>query len=152
MAEMQGELFPSAPEPGLELVEVGLHGRIRERLDPEAEFLSDKDIQKIIRMHFSHETNIIRQCLLGIALIAEKAGKIDVAVRFRKLLFAFEIGEFSLDPDSGSGQSYSPSGLDGKSGVEIELKIDPSKGGDVSAAISDAVNEVVAGLVKENLS
>ena len=67
------------------------------------------------------------------------------------MLFAFEIGEFSLDP-SPSSQSPTPSGLDGKSGVEIELKIDPSKGGDVSSAISDAVNEVVAGLVKDNLS
>ena len=144
MAEMQAA--------SVELVEVGLHGRIRECLDPDAEFLSDQDIQKIIRMHFSHETNIIRQCLLGIALIAEKAGKIDVAVRFRRMLFAFEIGEFELSSSGAGSQSPSPSGLDGKSGVEIELKIDPSKGGDISAAISDAVNEGVAGLVKENLA
>ena len=149
MAEMQGELFPSEPTP-VALVEAGLHGRIREQLDPEVEFLSDQDIQKIIRMHFSHETNIIRQCLLGVALVAEEAGKIDVAVRYRRMLFAFEIGEFELSP--GVGSAPSPSGLDGKSGVEIELKIDPSKGGELSAAISDAVNEVVAGLVKENLS
>lgn len=78
------------------LINANLHAKIRDRLDPSAEFLSDADIQKIMQMHFGHEESIIRQCMLGISLMAEEAGQLEVAVRFRRLLFTLEAGNFDI--------------------------------------------------------
>ena len=73
-----------------------LHRKIRENLDPDKEFLSDADVQKVIRMHYGNESSIIRQCILGISLMAEEAGKMEIATAFRKLLFSFEAGNFDI--------------------------------------------------------
>ena len=73
-----------------------LHQKIREQFDPTAGLLSDDDIQKIIHMHYGNEPSIIRQCLLGLSVHAEVAGRMTDAVRFRRQLFAFEAGTFSL--------------------------------------------------------
>ena len=90
---MQTGLFDDQP---VNLVDAVLHQKIRERLDPKKEFLSRDEIQKIIRMHHGNEASIVRQCLMGISLKAEEAGNMDVAVRFRRLLFAFESETFGL--------------------------------------------------------
>ena len=73
---------------------------MREQLDSSSRFLSDDDIQKIIRMCYGNELNVVRQCLLGLSVHAEVAGQITEAVRFRRLLFAFESGTFSLSSDN----------------------------------------------------
>ena len=84
------------------LINAGLHVKIRERLDPSADFLSDEDIQKIMQMHYGNEDSIIRQCMLGISLMAEENRQSEIAVRFRQFLFAFEAGTFDINSsDSG---------------------------------------------------
>ena len=87
---------PQNPKPEIALLEAGLHRKLRERIDPENVYLSREEIQKIIRMYHGNEDSIIRQCLLGASLKMEEAGKMEEAVRFRKLLFAFEAGTFTL--------------------------------------------------------
>ena len=88
--------LPLPLQPKADWASIDIHLMIREQLDPTSRFLSDDDIQKIIRMHYGNEQSIIRQCLLGLSLHAENAGRMTEAVRFRRLLFSFEIGAYSL--------------------------------------------------------
>ena len=116
--------FPDL-ESGSALINADLHMKIRKRLDPSSEFLSDDDIQKIMQMHFGREDGIVRQCILGISVIAEEARKVDVAVRFRRLLFSLESGNFDIHSDPGSASSVGVDQFEegDASGTEIEIDL-----------------------------
>ena len=88
--------LPLQQPPRLNWASVDIHLKVREQLDPSSRFLSNDDIQTVIRMHYGNEQSIVRQCLLGLSMHAEDAGQMAEAVRFRRLLFAFETGTFSL--------------------------------------------------------
>ena len=107
---------------GLALINADLHMKIRERLDPATKFLSDDDIQKIMQMHFGREDGIVRQCILGISILAEEAGEMDVAVRFRRLLFSLESGNFDIYSDSILVEQPE-SASDSEAGTEIEIDL-----------------------------
>ena len=97
LPEESKQLTLSLPtEPQQNWASVEIHLKVREQLDPTSRFLSDDDIQKVIRMHYGNEQSIVRQCLLGLSMHAEEAGQMTEAVRFRRLLFSFEIGAYSI--------------------------------------------------------
>ena len=88
--------LPLSPQPHSTWASIDIHLKVREQLDPTSRFLSDDDIQTIIRMHYGNEESIVRQCLLGLSVHAEDIGQMSEAVRFRRLLFSFETGTYSL--------------------------------------------------------
>ena len=95
-----------------------IHLAVRENFDPDTRYLSDADIQKIIRIHYGNEQNIFRQCLLGMSLHAEEKGDMTEATRFRRRLFTLEVEHYSLLPHSSFGDSSGPLGEEGVEGEE----------------------------------
>lgn len=73
-----------------------LHGAIRNKLDPRAQFLSDDDIRRIMLMFSGIETSVVRQCLLGLLYAAQAKKDAATIVQARKWLSMHEHGQFNI--------------------------------------------------------
>lgn len=67
-----------------------LHQSIREKLDPEAKWLSAEYIKKILRMTFGNRRRAVHKCILAMLYKAHAAKEEDEVVVIRNKLMAFE--------------------------------------------------------------
>ena len=77
-------------EEGREVFVSELHQSIREKLDPEARWLSAAYIKQILRMTFGDRRRAIHKCILAMLYKAHSANEVDAVVAIRNKLMAFE--------------------------------------------------------------